>query len=221
MTKRQEMREKRQQQQAKQRTIAISVIAVGALIVAALLIIPNLGKSATKSVARADVSGNSMGKPDAPVKVEEFSDFQCPYCRIFAEQFEPKLVKEYVETGKVYFTYTPYSFIGAESVRAAEAAYCASDQGKFWDYYDTLFANQTGENVGAFADGKLVGFATTLSLNMEQFNDCFTNGKYKDLVKENVTYGQSKGIQGTPSFLVNGKLVMADKVFEAIDAALK
>jgi protein-disulfide isomerase len=88
---------------------------------------------------------------DAPVVLVEFSDFQCPYCKKFTDEIEPAIMRDFVSTGKVLFKYVPYSFLddnspGRESKNAAEAAYCAGDQGKFWEYHDMLFTNQGGEN---------------------------------------------------------------------------
>ena len=114
-----------------------------------------------ESQSRPQAQGLSMGDPNAPVKVEEYGDFQCPACRIFHESQEGQLIEKYIKTGLVYFTYTPFSFIGDESVKAAEAAYCAADQGKFWEYHDMLYANQTAENKGDFADSRLMPLRIT------------------------------------------------------------
>jgi protein-disulfide isomerase len=115
-----------------------------------------------------------------------------------------------VTNGTVYFVYRSFgNFIGPESQAAAEAAYCAGDQNKYWDYHDILFANQTGENVGDFSNRRLQAFAEALSLNMSEFNTCLSSGKYADRVAQDKVDGTAAGVTATPSFVltytVNGQ----------------
>lgn len=214
MSKRQKMRAKRERQAKLQRMGMIGIIVVGALLVAVALIYPNLkpiGEIVTREPGEHPMANdNAMGDPNAPIRIEEFSDFQCPYCARFHDETETQLVNTYVTDGTVYFVYRSFGdFIGAESKAAAEAAYCAGDQGKFWEYHDTLFANQTGENVGAFSDRRLQAFAEALSLDMGAFNSCFNSGKYSDRVNQDRIDGTAAGVTGTPAFVltytVNGK----------------
>ena len=207
MSKRQMMREKRQRQAQMQRLGMIGIIVVGALLVAAALIYPNIKPvgevAAAGSFERPMVDDNAMGDPNAPIKIEEFSDFQCPYCARFHEETEWQIANSYVADGTVYFVYRSFGeFIGPESKAAAEAAYCAGDQNKYWEYHDILFANQTGENVGAYADRRLQAFAEMLSLDMDAFNDCFSNGKYSDRVNQDRVDGTAAGVTGTPAFSI-------------------
>jgi protein-disulfide isomerase len=220
ISKRGEMKNRHQQAQHRNRLITIIIIAVAAVAIAAIVIYPYL-QPPFQGKVRPQASGSSMGNPNAPVKVQEFSDFQCPYCRQFTETDESTIIKNYIEPGKVYFTYVPFSFIGAESIRAAEAAYCAMDQGKFWDYHDILFANQAGENTGNFSDARLKGFAQQLKLNMTDFNACFDTGKYQQKVQDDINIGKTAGVNATPYFLVNNKLVDMTTLSTAIDAALQ
>ena len=90
------------------------------------------------------------GDPDAPVTMIEFGDFQCPFCGRFYVQTESQIDEAYIQSGKVRFGYFNFAFLGPESTWAAEAAECASDQDKYWEYHDVLFSNQSGENQGAF-----------------------------------------------------------------------
>ena len=216
MSKRQMMREKRQRQARMQRMGMIGIIVVGALLVAAALIYPNLkpvGQIATPAAVSGErpmVDDNAMGDPNAPIKIEEFSDFQCPYCARFHEETEPQLASTYIADGTVYFVYRSFgNFIGPESQAAAEAAYCAGDQNKYWEYHDILFANQTGENVGAFTNRRLQAFAEALSLDMGAFDDCLSSSKYSDRVGQDRVDGTAAGVTATPSFVltytVNGE----------------
>ena len=214
MSKRQTMRAKRERQARTQRIGVIGIIIVGALLVAAALIYPNLKPigeiSSVDSAERPMVDGNAMGDPNAPIKIEEFSDFQCPYCERFYQETEHQISSTYVADGTVYFVYRSFGdFIGPESKAAAEAAYCAGDQNKFWEYHDTLFANQNGENIGDFTDRRLQAFAESLSLDMDAFNSCFSSGKYSSRVDQDHIDGTAAGVTGTPAFsityMVNGE----------------
>jgi protein-disulfide isomerase len=208
MSKREMMREKRRATEQRNRLIAIGLIVIGALFLVFIVVAPMLqpvGAITTVTpVARPQADRNSTGDPNAPVKIVEFSDFQCPFCGRFSKETEQQLVETYVATGKVYFTYRSVGgFIGAESVRAAQAAYCAADQAKFWEYHDMIFANQAGENAGAFKDSRLTAFAETLGLDMTAFKSCFNNDKYKDQVDQDAVAASDAGVQSTPTFILS------------------
>ena len=96
------------------------------------------------------------------------------------------------------------AFLGDESIWAAEAAECAADQDKYWEYHDHLFQNQNGENQGAFAKEILKKFAAELGLDTDEFNQCMDSGKHTELIKSDTALAQQIGVQSTPSFLVNG-----------------
>jgi protein-disulfide isomerase len=204
------MKEKRRKRQQRQRVLIFSAIGGVILLILAIAIIPNLlppSVNEAEILERTQVSENTMGDPNAPVKIVEYSDFQCPFCRDFATEIEPALVEEYVNTGKVHFTYRSMGqWIGSESVAAAEAAYCAGDQGKFWNYHDVLYANWNGENLGAFSSKRLADFARYLNLDMDEFNSCRSSNKYLDKVNQDRAEGDQLGVQGTPTFFINGKL---------------
>jgi protein-disulfide isomerase len=231
MSKRQEIRDRQARKQRTERTVVIVIVVALVLVAALFLIVPALmpaGEIAqpTEAVTRPQVTFNGMGDPNAPVKIIEYSDFQCPYCARFSAETEPKLIEAYIKTGKVYFEYHSFGeFIGPESRRSAEAAYCAGDQKKFWEMHDLIFANHTGENVGDYTDKRLKAFAEKLGLDMGTFNTCFDNNKYADQVKQDGLDGAQAGVQATPSFTINGKLFEGAQPFEAfqkeIDALLK
>jgi protein-disulfide isomerase len=214
MSKRQARKEQLRRKEQRSRLLGIGLITIGALFVAFLFIYPNfkpVGEvAAAPLVNRPNVDFNTAGDPNAPIRIDEYSDFQCPFCRIFYENTEAALLENYVADGTVYFVYHSFgAFIGTESGQSAEAAYCAGDQGKFWEMHDIIFANQTGENVGAYTDRRLVAFAEKLELNMSEFNDCFDSNKYSELVDEDMKNGIAADIKATPSFIltytVNGE----------------
>lgn len=162
--------------------------------------------------------GLTMGDPNAPIKVVEFADFQCPGCGYYWKDIEPNIIEKYVDTGLVYFTYSPFSFLGAygtdpdwdESIKSAEAAYCANDQGKFWEYRAYLFGNQNGENQGAFVRKRLIAFADRLSLDSAAFTECLDSNKYYQTVMDANDYAQNSGLSYTPSFLIGDEIVGAN-----------
>ncbi len=225
-----QLKEKRRRDQSRQRFIWISVISLVAIAIAAILISINnrpVGEIRTAAPKdRPQVERNSMGDPNAPIKVEEFSDFQCPYCRLFFEEEESTIIENYVKTGKVYFTYTPFSFLdtnttSGESKAAAQAAYCAADQNKFWEYHDILFTNQNGENIGDFTSKRLLAFAETLGLDTAAFKSCFNGNQYRQQVLDDLARGRSMGVKATPTFFVNGTIVEGyTGLAQAIDAEL-
>lgn len=158
-----------------------------------------------EELTREATQSNSMGDPKAPVHIVEYGDFQCPFCLKFWSETEPQLIEEYVNTGKVYFEYRSIgAFLGPESAWAAEGAYCAGDQGKFWEYHDTLFTNWTGENVGDFTQDKLIQYAKTLDLNMDGFESCLSEGKHKGTVEQDAAQAEAAGVRATPTLFING-----------------
>jgi protein-disulfide isomerase len=220
MSKRQELREKRMQQDRTQRIVLIVGVAVVAILIALALILPSftpVGEIVEHPlISRPQVKFNGMGDPNAPVKIIEYSDFQCPYCAQFTTQTEQKIIDAYVATGKVYFEYHSFGgFIGDESIRAAEAAYCAGDQEKFWEMHDIIFANQKGENKGDFADKYLVALAKKIGLDMTKFNSCFSSGKYAQQVSQDGVEAAQSGVKATPSFVINGVLVEGALPFDS------
>lgn len=207
MSKRQMRKEQMRRKERQSRLIGIGLITLAALFVAFLIIYPNVkpvdAVLPAPETSRQDADFNAVGNPEAPITITEYSDFQCPYCRIFYEKTEAALLAQYVDTGKAYFVYKSVGgFIGPESKDAAEAAYCAGDQGKFWEMHDTLFANQTGENVGAYSSRRLELMADEIGLDRDLYDDCISSGKYSDLVEQDAKDATAAGIQATPSFII-------------------
>jgi len=174
-------------------------------------------------------SATSLGAADASVVVMEYADFQCPYCKQYHDSVQPKLIEEYVKTGKVRYEYNHFIIIdrnvgGSESRRAAEASQCAADQGRFWDYTEMLFANQGSEGSGAFTDSRLIAFAGSIGLDAGKFDKCLDSNQFTQAVKADEAEAASLKLTGTPSVLVNGVRVENPLSFAqlraAIDAAL-
>ena len=208
LSKRQARREQIRRKEQRGRLIGIGLISIGAIFIAFLIIYPNLKPAAAltipEAIARPNVDFNAAGNPDAPIRIDEYSDFQCPYCAKFYQTTEKELMDTLVADGTVYFVYNTFGeFIGSESASTGEAAYCAGDQGKFWEMHDIILSNQKGENQGGFADKRLTQFAETLKLNMDEFNTCFSANKHKDLIEQDGRDGKAGGVQATPSFVMS------------------
>jgi protein-disulfide isomerase len=155
----------------------------------------------------------ALGQANAPVKVEVWSDFQCPACDAFATTVEPDLIDTYVATGKVQLIYRDFAFIdkGAadgESQQSAAAARCAGD--KFWPFHDYLFENQNpkGENLGTFSAAFLASVADAVGADRPAYDACMANGAADMVaaVKAETAQGTSAGINQTPTIALNGKL---------------
>jgi protein-disulfide isomerase len=214
-SKRQQIREKRRRERQRGRLMSIGLIVIGAVILAGLFIYPNLKPVefvaiTPKAYPLADM--NTMGDPDAPVKLEVWEDFQCPACKNFSSDTEPLLIENYIATGEVYYVFHHYPFIddgatGKESDQAANASMCAAEQGQFWNYKALLFANWDGENIGSFTDRRLIAFAESLGLDMGQFRRCFNENTYQDQIEQDYNDGLALGVRSTPSIFVDGVLV--------------
>lgn len=170
----------------------------------------------------------ALGSEKAPVTIVEFSDFQCPFCRKFYNDAYQEIKKAYIDTGKVrmVFRHYPLSFHPAARP-AAIASQCAFDQGKFWEFHDLMFEEQDkqGQGTVTFGATELKAWAQKLGMNATTFNSCLDSSKHADIVDTDMKVAGTLGITGTPSFVVNGKLIVGAQPFstfkEAIDAALK
>ena len=132
-----------------------------------------------------------------------------------------QLEETYADTGAVRFEYKHLAFLGPESVRAAEASECASEQGQFWAYHDTLFLNQSGENMGAFEDEALRAFAFGIGLDEAQFDSCLDSGRYRDAIEASRLEAESLGIRSTPTTIVNGQIIDGAVPFERLQAFIE
>ena len=143
-----------------------------------------------------------LGDPNAKITIVEFGDYQCTYCHLFHQNTKDALLQQYVDTGKVNFVFRDYPLNGPDSVFAADAAYCAGDQGKYWQYHDELYKNWGGEKTGWVNQKSLDAFATTVGLDLSTFDKCLSDKKYEQKVLDNQKFGNTIGIDGTPSFVV-------------------
>jgi protein-disulfide isomerase len=134
---------------------------------------------------------------------------------------EPELVERYVENGTVRYEWRDFAYLGQESVNAALAARAAQEQGRFWEYHDVLYENQGSVNSGAFSDEALVGFAEEVGLDTEQFVAALTSGRYESIVQSDLREAQNAGIQGTPSFTINGQRIVGPQPLNAFEQLIE
>lgn len=231
LSKRQARREQIRRQSQRQRFIGIGLVVLGALAVAFLIIWPNLkpitGIISVEPNPRPQADANNMGDPNAPVKLVEYSDYQCPFCERFASETEARLVEAYVSTGKLYFTYRSAGNWVSDNIRggktesedAAKAAYCAGDQNLYWEMHDMLFANVLGEDVDSFTDRRLAAIAEQTGVDMTQFNDCYSSGKFDDQVFQDGKDALTAGVRGTPGFVLSYVNASGEEVTQLIEGA--
>ncbi len=150
-----------------------------------------------------------MGNPSASITILEWGDYQCTFCYKFHQSTLNTIKQDFIETGKVKLVFKDLPLNGPDSVLAAEAAYCAQDQGKYWQYHDELYKNWGGERTGWITRDSLDKFATTVSLDLDKFNECLDDHKYLERVNQMYEFGKEIGIYATPSFLVfnNEKII--------------
>lgn len=166
-----------------------------------------------------------LGNANAKLTIVLYEDFQCPFCGRFFSDAEKMIKDDYVAKGKVRLVYRDFAFLGQyvkpyvtakdESINSAEAARCAGDQGKFWDYHDYLFTHQNGENEGGFNDTNLKSFAQILGLNTTSFNQCLDSNKYEQAVINSNSEAKQAGVTGTPK----GFILKGGTIVDTIDGA--
>lgn len=223
-------------------SMSMAIIVAGILIAGAIYFssfapqntpVNNNGVSET-TLAPVDKEDRTLGNPNAKVTLILYEDFQCPFCGVISgllpanapliqslKQRDPTwapfmpAVMDYVKNGEVQFVYRDWAFLGPESVRAAEAARCAGDQNKFWEYHDYLYAQQNGENEGNFSDSNLKSFAKNFGLEIITFNQCLDGNKYAQAVADSKDEGTKAGVAGTPK----GFILRDGKIVSTIDGA--
>lgn len=160
----------------------------------------------------------TLGSANAPVTIVEFSDFQCSFCKRFWAESLPRLKKSYIEKGQVRLTYRHFAVLGKFSEQAANAAECAAEQGKFWEYHDALFTNQ---GVLAFTEANLRRYAQQMKLNGRTFAECLAAERHMKKVRRETLEGASQGVRGTPTFFVNHRLVVGAQPIEVFRAVVE
>lgn len=181
---------------------------------------PSAPTAPTKVDVKVEATDPVKGNPNAKLTIVEFADYQCPFCERFYTDSLPQILKEYVDTGKARFVFKNLAFLGKESIDSANAALCAKEQNKFWEYHDKLFTSQAGENQGGFGPDKLKAFAAGLGLNTTQFNSCLDSQKYNKVVDADRQEAARVGFNSTPSVAVGSTPIIGAVPYAQFKAAI-
>jgi protein-disulfide isomerase len=186
--------------------------------------IPAQGNQTPAPGAKVNVANGHFpikGNANAKVTIVEFADFRCPFCEQYFTQTEPQIVKDYVDTGKVKLAFRQYAFLGPASVIAADAAECANDQGKFWEFHDYLYKNQPAEtDTSMYNTDSLTQAAVSLGMNGDTFRSCLDGKKDDSKAAADLADGQKAGVTGTPTFIVNGTSLVGAQPYSAFKTVI-
>ena len=203
--------------------LAIPVI-IGIIAGAFLSSYPEAESKPDSLTASKLIEGGSpiMGSPNAPITILEWGDYQCTFCYKFHQSTLDIINEDFVKTGKVKIVFKDFPLNGPDSLLAAEAAHCAQDQEKYWQYHDELYDNWAGERTGWVTRESLDKFATTVNLDLDKFNKCLDDHKYQSKVMALHEFGKKIGIDATPSFLVfNGEKMIKIRGNQPLEVFLK
>lgn len=145
-----------------------------------------------------------LGDPSSPVTIVEFGDYQCEKCYEWFHNTKPAIYENFIKSGKANLVFVDLSVLGRDSPKAAQATYCAEDQGKYWEYHDLLYNSQEHIDSGWADTERLKAFAFDIGLDMELFNSCLDSGKYAKRVQHNIDVARENGARGTPTFVIVG-----------------
>ena len=188
------------------RWLVIGMVALVVVVGAGISIFNNTSKKAAVLPSAASVKdgyGIVFNDGLTPV-IDVWEDFQCPSCKAF-ESTNGAALKALVVEKKAKVVFHPLSFLGPESVYAANGAACASDQGKFLEFYEIMYANQPAENSGAWINEGVIATAAAAGVTGPEFEACVNKGKYADWVGNVGSEGSKQSINSTPTVLINGK----------------
>ena len=164
----------------------------------------NLDVGRTHGTISTAMGSPILGNPSAPITIVEFGDYQCEQCYAWFHNTKPAIVQDYIDTGKANLVFVDLAFLGRDSPKAAQASYCAEDQGMYWEYHDTLYDSQEHVDNGWANSERLKAFAFSLDLDMELFESCLDSGKYSKRVQYNIQQAKENGVRGTPGFFIVG-----------------
>lgn len=162
----------------------------------------NLDMGRTHGTVSTAMGSPILGNPSAPITIVEFGDYQCERCYQWFHTTKPALVKDYIDTGKANLIFVDMALLGRDSPIAAQATYCAEDQGRYWEFHDILYNSQENIDNGWANSERLKAFAFSLDFDMELFSSCLDSGKYSKRVQYNISEARKNGATGTPTFFI-------------------
>ena len=156
-----------------------------------------------------------LGLETASVTIIEMGDYQCEMCKRWNDNTRPKIIENFIDTGKANLVFIDLPILGSDSLTAAEATYCANDQGKYWDYHVTLYDYQGHMNSGWASSERLKAFAFNLDMNMDEFEECLDSSKYEERIEFNAKKAKSGGANSTPTFVIVNSVGDQQKIIGA------
>ena len=192
----------------KRRYVEVAVLAVAIAVAVAVFYMPQeQAPEVTRMHGSVSTAMGSpiLGDPGAAVTIVEFGDYQCHQCYNWFHNTKPALEEKYIDAGAANLVFVDMAFLGRDSPKAAQATYCAEDQGAYWKYHDTLYDMQEPAIDGGWASSeRLKAFAFLLNLDQELFDSCLDSSKYSKRVQSNVDEARKAGVSGTPTFVIVG-----------------
>jgi len=197
--------------------IIISIIVVGVILVYFTSSVETANTDVRLHGTISTTMGSPIiGSPSAPITIVEFGDYQCHQCYNWFHNTKPSIFQNYVDIGKVNLVFVDLAFLGRDSPKAAQASYCAEDQGKYWEYHNQLYISQESKIDNGWANSeRLKSFAFSLGLDSELFDSCLDSGKYAKRVQTNIAEAKKFGVSGTPTFFIIGPNGQQEKLVGA------
>lgn len=209
---------------ARRRTLAFAAAAVVGVVVVGAMLVAGWNSASAGAGTVEPGAAPVLGPASAPILVEIWADYQCPYCGALTHVLEPSLQRDYVDSGKARVVFRDFSFLGQESTEAAAAARCAGQQDAYWLFHDLLFASQKGENQGAFVPANLISLARYAGLDTAAFATCMTDQAVRTAVEAETAAGRALGVESTPTLRIVGpagtQMVKGLSTLAAVDAAI-
>ena len=178
----------------------------------------------TASMDQLGLSGaqvSTLGNPDAPITIVEFSDFGCRFCRTYNLFTFEELRREYIDSGQVYYVFKHLPVTSQQGGLAAEAAECAGEQGRFWEYHDALFREpERWDRDETTARQAFATIAGEQGLEVPALETCLSERRYQAKVEADLAEGHSLRLFGTPNFFINGRLLSGAQPFEVFSQVL-
>ena len=163
----------------------------------------NLDMVQTHGTVSTAMGSPILGSPTAPITIIEFGDYQCSQCYKWYHNTKPAIFENYIDTGKANLIFVDLAILGRDSPKAADATYCAEEQGSYWEFHDLLYTSQESQIDNGWASPeRLKAFAFSLGLDMDLFDNCLDSGKFLKRVQFNTNEAKKQGATGTPTFII-------------------